>query len=66
MQPGELHADDHSKKTAATPKESLQPFFRNKKSQNPYLQTLVVLPHLSSSPDLRIFSARTAFSAYRQ
>jgi len=35
----------------------LQPFFRNKKSQNPYLQTHVFLPHLSSSPDLRIVSS---------
>ena len=35
----------------------LQPFFRNKKSQNPYLQTHVVLPHLSSSSDLRIVSS---------
>ena len=34
-------ADGH-KKTAATLKESLQPYFRNKKSQAPYLQTLVV------------------------
>ena len=35
----------------------LQPFFRNKKSQNPYLQTHVFLPHLSSSSDLRIISS---------
>ena len=35
----------------------LQPFFRNKKSQVPYLQTLVFLPHLSSSSDLRILSS---------
>ena len=35
----------------------LQPFFRNKKSQVPYLQTLVFLPHLSSSYDLRILSS---------
>ena len=34
--------------------ESLQPFFRNKKPQVPYLQTLVFSPYLSSSPDLRI------------
>ena len=34
----------------------LQPFFRNKKPQAPYLQTLVFLPHLSSSSDLRILS----------
>ena len=34
----------------------LQPFFRNKKPQVPYLQTLVFLPHLSSSPDLWILS----------
>ena len=38
-------------------KESLQPFFRNKKPQNPYLQILVFLPHLSSSSDLRILSS---------
>ena len=45
-------------KTAATLKiELLQPFFRNKKSQVPYLQTHVVLPHLSSSSDLRILSS---------
>ena len=37
--------------------ELLQPFFRNKKSQNPYLQTHVFLPHLSSSSDLRIVSS---------
>jgi len=36
--------------------EPLQPFFRNKKPQAPYLQTLV-LPRLSSSSDLRIQSA---------
>ena len=35
----------------------LQPFFRNKKPQAPYLQTLVFLPHLSSSSDLRIVSS---------
>ena len=35
----------------------LQPFFRNKKPQAPYLQTLVFLPHLSSSSDLRILSS---------
>ena len=35
----------------------LQPFFRNKKPQVPYLQTLVFLPHLSSSSDLRILSS---------
>jgi len=29
------------KKAAATPKELPQPFFRNKKPQNPYLQILV-------------------------
>ena len=34
-----------------------QPFFRNKKPQAPYLQTLVFLPHLSSSSDLRILSS---------
>ena len=32
-------------------------FFRNKKPQAPYLQTLVFLPHLSSSSDLRIISS---------
>ena len=42
----------------------LQPFFRNKKPQNPYLQILVFLPHLSSSPDLRIISSHTAFSDF--
>ena len=42
----------------------LQPFFRNKKPQNPYLQILVFLPHLSSSPDLRIISSHTAFSGF--
>ena len=36
--------------------ETPQPFFRNKKSQVPYLQILVFLPHLSSSPDLRILN----------
>ena len=47
-----------AKKTAATLQtESLQPFFRNKKPQVPYLQTLVFLPHLSSSSDLRILSS---------
>ena len=45
-------------------KESLQPFFRNKKPQNPYLQILVFLPHLSSSPDSRLVSNHTAFSGY--
>ena len=38
------------------PQRSLQPIFRNKKSQAPYLQTLVFSPRLSSSPDLRIIS----------
>ena len=42
----------------------LQPFFRNKKPQAPYLQTLVFLPHLSSSPGLRIISSHTAFSGF--
>ena len=42
----------------------LQPFFRNKKPQVPYLQTLVFLPHLSSSPGLRIISSHTAFSGF--
>ena len=52
------HTDGHSKKAAATLQtESLQPFFRNKKPQAPYLQTLVFLPHLSSSSDLRILSS---------
>ena len=37
--------------------EMPQPFFRNKKSQVPYLQTLVFLPRLSSSSDLRILSS---------
>ena len=47
-----------AKKAAATLQtESLQPFFRNKKPQVPYLQTLVFLPHLSSSSDLRILSS---------
>ena len=55
---GNPHADGHSKKAAATLQtESLQPFFRNKKPQVPYLQTLVFLPHLSSSSDLRILSS---------
>ena len=36
--------------------EMPQPFFRNKKPQAPYLQTLVFSPHLSSSSDLRIVS----------
>jgi len=55
---GNPHADRHSKKAAATLQtESLQPFFRNKKPQVPYLQTLVFLPHLSSSSDLRIVSS---------
>ena len=49
--------DGHSKKSCSNPgKGPLQPFFRNKKPQVPYLQTLVFLPHLSSSPDLRIIS----------
>jgi len=38
---GKTHTDGHSKKAAATLKEPLQPFFRNKKPQAPYLQTLV-------------------------
>ena len=46
-----------AKKLQQPYKESLQPFFRNKKPQNPYLQILVFLPHLSSSPDLRIVSS---------
>ena len=41
-----------------------QPFFRNKKSQNPYLQIHVFLPRLSSSSDLRIVSFHTAFSGF--
>ena len=35
-----------------------------KKPQVPYLQTLVFLPHLSSSPGLRIPSSHTAFSGF--
>ena len=46
-----------AKKLQQPYKESLQPFFRNKKPQNPYLQILVFLPHLSSSSDLRILSS---------
>ena len=39
---GKIRTDGHSKKAAATPKnEPPQPFFRNKKPQNPYLQILV-------------------------
>ena len=53
-----------AKKLQQPYKESLQPFFRNKKPQNPYLQILVFLPHLSSSPDLRIISSHTAFSDF--
>jgi len=45
-----------NKKLQQPCKGPLQPFFRNKKSQNPYLQAPVVLPHSSSSPDLRIRS----------
>ena len=56
-------AEKH-KKLQQPYKESLQPFFRNKKPQVPYLQTLVFLPHLSSSPDLRIISSHTAFSGF--
>ena len=41
-----------------------RPFFRSKKSQAPYLQTLVFSPHLSSSPGLRIISSHTAFSGF--
>ena len=52
-------------KSCSNPKpEPLQPFFRNKKPQAPYLQTLVFLPHLSSSPGLRIISSHTAFSGF--
>ena len=52
------YSDGHNKKATATLKiELLQPFFRNKKPQAPYLQTLVFLPHLSSSSDLRIVSS---------
>ena len=36
------HGRRHSKKAAALPKGMPQPFFRNKKSQAPYLQTLVL------------------------
>ena len=46
-----------AKKLQQPYKESLQPFFRNKKPQNPYLQILVFSPHLSSSSDLRILSS---------
>ena len=53
-----------AKKLQQPYKELLQPFFRNKKPQNPYLQILVFLPHLSSSPDLRIISSHTAFSDF--
>ena len=54
-----------TEKSCSNPtKGPLQPFFRNKKSQNPYLQTHVFLPHLSSSSDLRIVSSHTAFSGF--
>ena len=53
-----------AKKLQQPYKGPLQPFFRNKKPQNPYLQILVFLPHLSSSPDLRIISSHTAFSDF--
>ena len=46
-----------AKKAAATQKESLQPIFRNKKPQKSVLADPCVLPHLSSSPDLRIISS---------
>ena len=46
-----------AKKLQQPVNESLQPFFRNKKPQNPYLQILVFLPHLSSSSDLRLVSS---------
>ena len=54
---GKLAQTATAKKLQQPKKESLQPFFRNKKPQVPYLQTLVFLPHLSSSSDLRILSA---------
>ena len=59
------YTDGHSKKSCSNPnKGPLQPFFRNKKPQVPYLQTHVFLPHLSSSSDLRIVSSHTAFSGF--
>ncbi len=62
---GGIHTQTVTAKKLQQPyKESLQPFFRNKKPQNPYLQILVFLPHLSSSPDLRIISSHTAFSDF--
>ena len=63
---GGIHTQTVTAKKAATTlqTESLQPFFRNKKPQVPYLQTLVFLPHLSSSSDLRILSSHTAFSGF--
>jgi hypothetical protein len=38
---GETCTDGHSKKLQQPRKGPLQPFFRNKKPQNPYLQILV-------------------------
>ena len=60
MPPGQSCKGAHAggiTKNAAAHFGLLQPFFRNKKPQNPYLQILVFLPHLSSSSDLRILSS---------
>ena len=55
---GGIHTQTVTAKKLQQPyKGPLQPFFRNKKPQVPYLQTLVFLPHLSSSSDLRILSS---------
>ena len=55
MERGISPCGGHNKKTAA-PIRMLQPFFRNKNYQKPYLQ-LWYDSLLSSSPDLRIFSS---------
>ena len=53
----DLHKRSQQKSCSNPSKGPLQPIFRNKKSQVPYLQILVFLPHLSSSSDLRILSS---------
>ena len=58
------YIDGHSKKAAATLQRVAAAVFPQQKTTEPVLADPCVLPHLSSSPDLRIISSHTAFSDF--
>ena len=60
----ETHTDGHSKKAAATLYWAAAAVFPQQKTTEPVLAGPSVLPHLSSSPGLRIISSHTAFSGF--